>query len=75
MYSDYINDNDLGYEIGHVSYLIDNIDSSTVSRINAVTILNKIYNNKNKYEEYNNEELLIILNAALYKVSNINYNS
>ncbi len=75
MYSDYINDNDLGYEIGHVSYLTDNVGSSIASRINAVTILNKIYNNKNKYEEYNNEELLIILNAALYKVSNINYNS
>ncbi len=49
MYSDYINDNVLGYEIGHLSYLTDNVGSSIASRINAVNILNKIYNNKDNY--------------------------
>lgn len=69
MYSNFINENDLGYELSHISFNTNNIGYSSSSRINSKIILNKIYNDEVDFDVYTDDELLVILNAALYKVS------
>lgn len=69
MHSNYINENNLGYELGHISFRSNNNGYEISSRINSKIILKKIFNNTDNFDSYDDDELLVILNAALYKVS------